>query len=254
MVATRQGHSEVDECLLDRVAQVVRRCKFVVALTGAGISAERGLPPFRDSYGLRQDDAEWQQFASTEAFNANPKKVLDWYAQKRKELRHVEPNPGHLALTGLENRVLEFFLVTQNIDGLHQRAGSTSVVELNGNIWFDRCVGCNYRQRTENIDLVQNHCPMCGNWLRPAVVWLGEALPAKAFSTALEAAGNCELLITIGTSATVQPAASLVFEAKSSGAIIIEINPDQTEASSITDIRLAGRAEEILPELVRRAN
>jgi len=252
MVAETTHIPPATDRLLDRAAQMVRRSTFAVALTGAGISAESGIPTFRGDEGLWKD-FDYQEFATLEGFKSNPEKVTQWYNQRREELKSAKPNPAHHALAELEKLLRELLLITQNIDGLHQAAGAGDVIEIHGNIWFDKCLGCGYSRSVRGTDAPPPcRCPHCGNWLRPDVVWFGEPLPQSDFSAALEAADRCDLMLSVGTSATVQPAASLIWEAKASGATIIEINPQQTDATSIADVRLGGPAAQILPELTRR--
>ncbi|MCS6958384.1 MAG: NAD-dependent deacylase [Aquificaceae bacterium] len=209
----------------------------VVVLTGAGISAESGVPTFRGSGGL------WKSFrpeelATPEAFKSNPKLVWEWYLWRRSIIANAEPNAGHVGLVELEKRFGEnFLLITQNVDGLHQKAGSKRVVELHGNIWRVRCLACkavyyDYRLESDELPL---KCDFCGGIIRPDVVWFGEALPEEALDTAYTWASSCQIFVSIGTSGTVYPAAELPHIAKIKGAKVIEINPEKTPISSIAD-------------------
>ena len=219
-------------------------------LTGAGISAESGVPTFRGQGGL------WKQFraedlATPEAFARNPRLVWEWYDSRRAALAQVEPNAGHRALAELEARKPRFTLVTQNVDGLHDRAGSRNVLKLHGDIWALRCLKCGSERRDERTPLPElpPSCE-CGGMLRPGVVWFGEPLPAEAWERAQKATREAEVLLVVGTSATVYPAAGLVPLAMSAGARVIECNVEETPFSSGLDRSLRGRAGELLPQLI----
>jgi NAD-dependent deacetylase len=219
-------------------------------LTGAGISAESGVPTFRGASGL------WRQFrpeqlATPEAFAQDPALVWKWYLWRRRLIAEAEPNSGHHALAALEQAASGFSLVTQNVDGLHERAGNRNIVKLHGNIWRSRCLSCgseNSDERTE-INPLPPLCE-CGGILRPAVVWFGEGLPDGVWSAAERAVRSADVVLVIGTSAVVYPAAMLVPLAKQSGAKVIEVNPDETPASAIADASLRGPSGRILPELL----
>jgi len=224
----------------------------VTVLTGAGISAESGVPTFRDAMtGL------WAQFrpeelATPEAFLRNPKLVWNWYAWRRERVARASPNAGHFALVELESRVPEFLLVTQNVDGLHARAGSCRMVELHGNIARTKCFDCERTADEKDLagDDVPPRCPHCGGMLRPDVVWFGEMLPANALEQAMRAARECEVLLSVGTSTVVEPAASLPFVALQSGAWVVEVNPDPTPLTPRARFALKGTAATMLPALV----
>jgi NAD-dependent deacetylase len=223
----------------------------VCVLTGAGISAESGVPTFRGEEGL------WKKFrpeelANFHAFIRNPDLVWEWYAYRRKLIHEVKPNAGHYALVELERRVKEFTLVTQNVDNLHRRAGSKSVVELHGNIERSYCIDCGATVEELDIDSLTKapRCVQCGGLVRPDVVWFGEMLPVEAFSRAEQAARHCDLFLCIGTSAVVYPAASLPYTAFDQGAFVVEINRELTELSTRAHESLLGAAGEILPQLV----
>jgi len=230
---------------------LLRAAERVAVLTGAGISAESGIPTFRDAMtGL------WSQFrpedlATPEAFAANPKTVWEWYAWRRERVMKVAPNAGHAALVALEKRTPHFTLITQNVDGLHARAGSRNVIELHGNIMVDRCFaeGCVLTPADE-IPGTPPQCARCGALVRPGVVWFGEALPPKALDDALAATKRCDVFLSIGTSNVVEPAASLPFTALQAGAAVIEVNPERTPLTARATIVLAGAAGEVLPRLV----
>ncbi len=228
----------------------VRSARSIAVLTGAGMSAESGVPTFRDAQtGL------WAQFrpeelATEEAFRANPRRVWDWYAMRREMIAQVAPNAGHRALAAFQARHPgRLTLITQNVDGLHQRAGSTEVLALHGNIaedkWLDRPRDCC------NIDAVAaGHppfCDRCGNQLRPAVVWFGEALPMRELAAAEKAADACDLMLVVGTSGVVYPAAGL---ARRTRGRVVVINPEPTELDDAAHAVLRGTAATLLPQLL----
>lgn len=220
-----------------------------MVVTGAGISAESGVPTFRGPDGLwKQYRAE--ELATPEAFEKDPELVWEWYCWRRAILARAQPNPGHRAVAELEARYKDFLLVTQNVDGLHSAAGSKKVVELHGCIWQTRCVQCNAVEQDNELDFRNRRpCSRCGGRKRPNVVWFGEPIPSENLNRAFRAAGSCDLMIVAGTSGIVQPAASLPFTAKQSGAFLLEINTETTPISAIADVFLQGRSGEILPGL-----
>lgn len=222
-------------------------------LTGAGVSQESGVPTFRDKDGL------WQKFkpeelANMNAFLANPDLVWGWYQHRRKVVREVKPNAGHFALAKMEKFFKSFTLVTQNVDGLHERAGSRKILEVHGNLMRSYCVGCGEFPDADYLEKLADtgkaSCPKCSDLLRPDVVWFGEMLPHEIFQEAERAARSCELFFSIGTSAAVYPAAGLPLVAKDSGAYVVEINPLPTDISRYMDEVLCGPSAEILPRLV----
>jgi NAD-dependent deacetylase len=225
----------------------------VVALTGSGISAESGVPTFREAQTGLWERYDPQELATPEAFERDPGLVWEWYEWRRRLVTEAEPNPGHLALAELERRVPGFTLVTQNVDGLHGRAGSRKAIELHGNILRTRCSVEGVTLEPDEARAVPPVCPNCGAPLRPDVVWFGEPLPAAAFEAASEAAGGCDLFLSIGTSGLVYPAAALPHEALENGATLVEVNAGETPLTGRADHVLRGRAGEILPELVREA-
>jgi NAD-dependent deacetylase len=228
----------------------LRRAQKFVALTGAGISAESGLATFRDAQTGLWSNFRPEELATAEAFQRDPKFVQNWYAWRRENALKVEPNAGHLALVEMEKRAPEFLLVTQNVDGLHARAGSERMVELHGNIHRFRCFENDCSR--DNFDLENGRCRSCGGNLRPDVVWFGEMLPIDALETAITAAENCDTFFSIGTSSIVYPAADLWRRAKDNGAIVIEINKDPTPLTPFADHSFLGKAGEILPALVEQ--
>jgi NAD-dependent deacetylase len=229
--------------------QSLRAAQRIVALTGAGISAESGLATFRDAQTGLWTKFKPEELATAEAFRRNPKLVSDWYGWRRGQALKAEPNAGHRALAEMERRAPEFLLVTQNVDGLHARAGSKRLIELHGNIHRFRCFENNCA--TDQFDVEHGRCRSCGGNLRPDVVWFGEMLPVAAIEAATNAAEMCDVFFSIGTSSVVYPAADLWRRAKDCGAIVIEINKDPTSLSPLADYSFLGKAGEILPELVR---
>jgi len=237
-----------------QLLNVLRSASRVTVLTGAGISAESGVPTFRDAQTGLWAKYKPEDLATPEAFQRNPRLVWDWYAWRREQLGGVAPNAGHLALAEMEQRLPGFTLVTQNVDGLHQRAGNRRVVELHGNItrtkcFDERCLVESWEETGE----VPPHCPSCGGNLRPDVVWFGEALPPEAFAQALSASRACELFLSIGTSSLVYPAAALPHEALEHRAVVVEINPNTTPLSLQASYCFRGPSGQILPALLKEA-
>jgi NAD-dependent deacetylase len=233
---------------ISAIVDILRKTERVAVLTGAGISAESGIPTFRGEQGL------WKQYRAEElatptAFAANPNLVWEWYDWRRGIIGSKKPHDGHKVLAQWENNFPVFSLITQNIDGFHKIAGSNNIIELHGNIWKLRCTEEGTVRENYETPLKENppHCPDCGALLRPHVVWFGENLDAAVINEAFALSQGCEVMFVIGTSAVVQPAASLPLTAANSGATIIEINPDPTPLTSYTDISLRGKAGDLLP-------
>jgi NAD-dependent protein deacetylase/lipoamidase len=236
---------------LDALRAAVQASHSIAALTGAGISAESGIPTFRGPGGLWRSFRP-EQLATPEAFRHDPRLVWEWYDWRRGIIRRAEPNAGHRALAELERRKGDgFTLITQNIDGLHDRAGSCRVTKLHGDIWQARCTGCRGVTRHDEVPLrsVPPHCP-CGAVLRPDVVWFGESLPEPEWRQAVEASRRARLFLLIGTSAVVYPAAGLVELARAEGARVAVINPEATPLDDVAEWVLRGPAGEILPQLL----
>jgi NAD-dependent deacetylase len=226
--------------------------KRIVVLTGAGISAESGVPTFRGEDGL------WKQYRAEElatpaAFEANPKLVWEWYDWRRGIIGEAEPNAGHLAIAGMERIFPHFSLITQNVDGLHRRAGNTQLIEIHGNLWQLRCVSDGRVQEDYRCPLpeIPPLCE-CGALLRPHVVWFGESLDQGNLAQAYRLIEACDLLLVVGTSAVVQPVASFLLIAKRGGAFVLEVNMDTTPLSSLADASIQGKAGEVLPPLLER--
>lgn len=230
--------------LLERLSTA----RVVSVLTGAGISAESGVPTFRDPEGI-WEKFKPEQLANFKAFMADPDFVWSWYQHRRVIMRDVKPNPGHFALAEMENLFEEFYLITQNIDNLHMRAGSNNITELHGNIEKNYCIEC--RKTYNEIDLNQNRVLKCecGGLIRPDVVWFGEKLPYNALRFAEDCAMRTNVFFTIGTSAEVYPAALIPLMARKSGAYVVEVNTKPTAISSEVDEVLQGKSGEILGKL-----
>lgn len=238
---------------MDQARQWIRDAQSVAILTGAGISAESGIPTFRGNGGL------WRKFrpeelATPEAFHRDPKLVWEWYDWRRSLIAAAEPNPGHLALVALERMKPVFHLITQNVDGLHARAGSESIIYLHGDIWTVRCIQCglSWKNQEPRIEELPPRC-RCGGMLRPGVVWFGESLPQREWLDAEQAARGSQVFLVIGTSAVVMPAGSLVHVAKRAGARVIEINAEETTVSAMVDCSLRGPSGSILPALIEES-
>jgi NAD-dependent deacetylase len=230
----------------------------IAALTGAGVSAESGLQTFREADSSRATgQALWSQYrledlATPEAFECNPELVWEFYSMRRLKAGEVNPNLGHFALMEMGRCVPHFTLITQNVDGLHQRAGSEGVIELHGNITRIKCShDCGVFTEWEDIPGRIPVCPRCGANLRPDVVWFGEMLPVVELERALEAARTCQVFFSIGTSGLVQPAASLAWLARKHGAIVVEVNTEKTPLTASVDYYLQGKSGGILPDLVK---
>jgi NAD-dependent deacetylase len=234
---------------LNDIKERLYNSKAIVVLTGAGISAESGVPTFRGNSGLWKNFRP-EEIATLKAFKKDPKLVWEWYDWRRKTLARLKPNPAHLAISEMEKRSREFTLITQNVDGLHQLAGSKNVIELHGNIWRVKCLSCN--RVDENRDVPIKILPFCkcGGLLRPDVVWFGEMLSDSNLTKAFIAVDNSDLMFVIGTSGIVQPAASFALRAKDEGAFVVEVNVEKTPLSASMDATLIGKAGDILPQLL----
>jgi NAD-dependent deacetylase len=246
--------SSADVLIPENLIAALRHAEHVVVLTGAGISAESGVPTFRDAQTGLWAKYDPQELATPEAFARNPRLVWDWYAYRRELISERAPNPAHLALALLERSVPRFTLITQNIDELHQRAGSRDPIELHGSIHRCRCTDGEHvtRQWSDGPD-APPRCVECGSLLRPDVVWFGEALPFDALAKAVAATQDADVFFSIGTSSVVYPAAALPLEAVEHGATTIEINPEQTSVSVMMDYIVEGPAGVVLPKLVAAA-
>ena len=239
-------------------AELVERlkaAKSVSVLTGAGVSAESGVPTFRDAQTGLWAKYSPEELATPRAFRRHPRLVWEWYAWRRQLVAEAKPNPAHLALAKMEKLFPHFNLITQNVDGLHQRAGSRNVIELHGNITRTKCFdeGTIVSSWKDTGD-VPPKCPICGGLLRPDVVWFEEPMPEAEMELAATASTTCDVFFSIGTSTVVYPAASLPFEALRSGATVVEINPQPTPFTAQAHFALAGAAGVVLPALVKAFN
>jgi NAD-dependent deacetylase len=246
--------------MITKVVDAIRRADAVVAITGAGMSAESGVPTFRGAEGL------WRSFrpeelATPEAFARDPELVWSWYTWRRQRVAAATPNPGHLALARLESRLAGFQLVTQNVDGLHRQAGSQSVLEVHGNIWRARCVAEaglivdqaalpeTFARVVAAGERVEVPRCACGALLRPDVVWFGEPLDPGLVARATLAVEGCDVLLVIGTSAVVYPVAGWPSLARRRGALVVEVNVAQTPLTALCDVVLRGPSGQVLPAL-----
>lgn len=227
--------------------------KSVTVLTGAGVSAESGVPTFRDAQTGLWAQYDPEDLATPRAFQRNPRLVWEWYDWRRKLVAQARPNPAHLALAAMESHFHQFHLITQNVDGLHQCAGNRNVIELHGNITRTKCFneGTIVSEWPETGDIPPK-CPQCGGMLRPDVVWFEEPLPETEMLLAMRATNACDIFLSVGTATVVYPAASLPFEAARNGATIVEINPQPTPLTAQADFVLTGAAGAVLPELLTR--
>jgi NAD-dependent protein deacetylase/lipoamidase len=243
-----------DEALIREATLRLRDTRTLVVLTGAGVSKESGIPTFRDA-----QDGLWARYdpmdlATREGFLRDPVMVWEWYSYRFGMVEHASPNAGHLAIAELEGIFPQVTVITQNIDGLHQAAGSSDVVELHGSIRRYKCLDGQHTGFIR-VDLaaqiqVPPVCPHCGALLRPDVVWFGELLPPDAINRAFDLCRSCDAMLVVGTSGEVEPAASLPIRAATSGALVIDVNPDRGQTARRADIFLQGPGGEVLPRLV----
>ena len=234
--------------MFESIKDQIKNVKKAVFVTGAGISQESEIPTFRGNDGLwRNHDP--MKLATIDAFYDNPKLVWEWYNERRKNIFHAQPNQGHKAIAELEKYV-EVVVLTQNIDGLHQKAGSSKVLELHGSIVRIKCSVCNFKKEIKN-EIIENP-PMCecGNILRPDVVWFGEHLPENVWQKAITFASKCDLMIITGTSLVVSPANTLPIYAQQNNATMIEVNPENTEMTSEMNLAIKNSSAKVLPELI----
>ncbi|MFC7549433.1 NAD-dependent deacylase [Plantactinospora sp. GCM10030261] len=252
-----------------QAARLLGDASRIVVFTGAGISAESGVPTFRDDLTGMWARFDAHRLATPEAFHADPDLVWGWYEWRRHRVRQAEPNPGHVAVAAIETRVPGTSVVTQNVDDLHERAGTRSVVQLHGSLFAPRCVGpaahpvrveeppagaiTDAPDRAEGRRIPPPRCADCGSLVRPGVVWFGEPLPEAAMTAAADAAATCDVLLTVGTSGVVYPAAEIPRIAARSGAAVIQVNPEPTPLDGICTLSLRGTAARILPGLVTTA-
>lgn len=238
---------EISESVLGKI----RQAKRVSVLTGAGISAESGIPTFRGAGGI-WEKYDYRKLATLEGFKSDPQLVWEWYQLRQIEMKKAKPNPAHEVIAEMESHFDRFSVLTQNIDGMHARAGSKNIIELHGNIWRMRCP----RDGTSITlsDPVAEIPPLCqcGSIMRPDVVWFGEPLSPEVLNSASEAAAESDVMLVVGTSAIVYPAAALPILTKNSGGSVIEINVEETDISSYADASIFGRAGHVMPALWKR--
>ena len=243
--------------MLSHAAKIIARSRFAIAFTGAGISAESGVPTFRGSDGL------WKRYrpeelATPEAFKRNPALVWEFYRWRMRKILEARPNPAHYALAELEEMGILKGVITQNVDDLHREAGTKNIIELHGNIFRVRCTSCTYRENLKASGRVREfvnsedipRCPRCGSLLRPDVVWFGEPLPRDALERAFRLAEKADTVIVVGTSGLVYPAAYIPYIVKEHGGRVIEVNVERSGITPIADVFLRGKAGEVLPKLV----
>ena len=242
------------EELVNKLIELIESSNYIIAFTGAGVSAESGVPTFRGKNGL------WEKYdptklATPEAFMENPKRVWEWYKWRMEIIAKAKPNPAHIVLAKMEEKGIVKAIITQNVDGLHQRAGAKNVVELHGNIWRVKCVNkeCNYRTKlSKPPEQIPPKCPKCGNLLRPDVVWFGEPLPRRAWEHAVSEANQADLVIVVGTSGVVQPAAMIPLIVKHQGGRVVDVNIEETAYKDIADLFIKTRAGEAFKLLGRK--
>ncbi len=244
------------ERLAAQASQYLSSASAIVCLTGAGVSAESGVPTFRDAQSGLWSRFDAEELASPQGFERDPALVWRWYMWRLDLLEAASPNPGHIALAQLAGLCEKFLLVTQNVDDLHEQAGSADVLHLHGSLHRFRCLSCARPHRLTDAQRRADSppaCASCGQLVRPDVVWFGESLPWQAVEAAAEAAYTCDLMLVVGTSGLVHPAAQLPLVAKQAGASIIDINPEPGPISEIADLFLPGKSGEILPALAQAA-
>jgi NAD-dependent protein deacetylase/lipoamidase len=236
--------------LFESVTDILLDSKKIVFVTGAGISHESGIPTFRGKDGLwRKFDS--MQLATIDAFYNNPKLIWEWYEERRKNILNAKPNPGHFAIAELE-KYKKVVVLTQNIDGLHQRAGSTNVLELHGSIIRIKCTVCDFKDEIPiSFEILPPKCKRCDNILRPDVIWFGESLPLDVWNQAIVEANSCDAMIIAGTSLVVSPANTLPLYAKQNNAILVEVNPEQTSMTTEIDLSLRTTSAKALPSLLK---
>jgi NAD-dependent deacetylase len=240
--------------MLPRLVDCLRGARRIVVFTGAGVSAESGIPTFRDKQTGLWERFDAAQLATAEAFRRDPALVWGWYESRRAAVAHAQPNPAHLAIAEMSRRVPQLDVVTQNVDDLHERAGSTSVLHLHGQLARPYCESCRQAHVAAPAEsAAPPRCASCGGRVRPGVVWFGESLPAAEWQSAKDAAQRADVFFCIGTSSSVQPAASLTELAMHAGAVTVQVNPSETDMDGIVTFACRGPAGTILPSLVREA-
>ncbi|WP_043309522.1 NAD-dependent deacylase [Pseudomonas sp. ML96] len=244
------------------IVEALRESRHLLVFTGAGVSAESGIPTFRDALTGLWARFDAARLATPEAFAADPELVWGWYEWRRQRVLRAAPNPAHRAIAELAGRVPRLTLVTQNVDDLHERAGSAAVIHLHGSLHTPRCfvcaapyagLGSELDEPEEGRRLAPPRCEHCAGAVRPGVVWFGESLPQAALQQAFEAAAQCDLLLSIGTSGQVYPAAQVPQIAVQAGATVVHINPQSQSCSGAREYALQGAAGVLLPQLLAAA-
>jgi NAD-dependent deacetylase len=237
---------------LDRAAEILAGARRLVVTTGAGMSKESGIPTFREGPNALWANYDQEDLATPEGFLRNPPLVWKWYAERRKLMAEVSPHAGHIAIAEMEPLYSEFILLTQNIDNLHRQAGSKNIVELHGNIYRYKCFDNHHPvSSVPDTDEAPPRC-VCGSYLRPDVVWFGEPLDRDNLDRAFTALEACDVILVVGTSGIVYPAAGFPALAKRAGARVVEVNPEITAVTPDADVFVQARAGEVLPALVSR--
>jgi NAD-dependent deacetylase len=246
----------------EAVAGILRDARHVVVFTGAGVSAESGIPTFRDALTGLWERFDAAQLASAAGFRTDPDLVWGWYEWRRMRTMRASPNAAHRAIAAMAAKVPKLTLVTQNVDDLHERGGSDAPVHLHGTLFAPRCFACAHAaplppgipdEPEGGRRIEPPHCSSCGGRVRPGVVWFGEALPATALKRAFEATRSCDLLLSVGTSSLVYPAADIPMKAHRAGATVVQVNPNPTDLDNVADFNLRGSAAVVLPALMQRA-
>lgn len=242
---------------IEKAARLINSAEKIVVLTGAGVSQESGVPTFRDALEGLWAQYDPQELATPQAFNKNPALVWDWYQFRRELVSNAQPNPGHYALAEIERRKPNTWVITQNVDDLHEQAGSQQVIHLHGNIAQSKCVkDCQGMPTLIDVSTLPDadasppKCPHCSAYVRPDIVWFGEPLPHEELQHAVNLVYQCDLVIVIGTSGLVAPASDLPYHAKRNGAKVLEINPDQSAISHLADYKLEAPSGQVLPFVV----
>jgi NAD-dependent deacetylase len=238
----------LDSDTLSQAAEIISESQYLVALSGAGISKESNIPTFRGEDGLwRKYNA--MELATPSAFAQNPKLVWEWYSWRQGLIAGSEPNPAHRTLADWEKRGILKTMITQNVDGLHRRAGSKAILEVHGDLWALKCSSCTNRGRLEGPAAGIPSCPECGSHLRPDVVWFGESLDRNVMAEVYSVLQKADVCLVVGTSAFVQPAASFPLVVKQAGGRLLEVNVEKTPLTGVVDVHLSGKAGVILPKI-----
>jgi NAD-dependent deacetylase len=234
--------------MIEKAGEIIRSSKHLIALTGAGISNESNVPTFRGKDGLWRN-YDPMQLATPSAFVRNPSLVWEWYSWRQGLIKACSPNPAHTTLASWEKRGLLKSLITQNVDGLHRRAGSETVLEVHGDLWAIKCTSCSFHSRLSEPVSDPPKCPECGQLLRPNVVWFGESLDPLMMSRVYDELSRADVILVVGTSALIQPAASFPLIVRQNGGLIVEVNVERTPLTVLCEVHINGKAGEILPRI-----